>query len=210
MALPSPLFRHATRQSRAVQCDPQRKSRPRPPHLLGSLPGLDLPALRPPRLLGSLLVLALELAVLLVLAPLPRSQEEQPPMPRSSISILASFFLLLFSPELLRNLCRGDLSDSGFYPAQQNRPKIPSDIFLIADRCLHSFPEHRRVHLYISRIRRPALVPVFIAAAALLAAIHHRRPANQPGSIRWPALRLRASPARPAHPVAGARRESQC
>src|SRR5260370_8311012 len=122
-------------------------------------------------------------------------------MPRSSISILASFFLLLFSPELLRNLCRGDLSDSGSYAVQQNRPKIPSDIFLITDRCLHSFPERRRAHLYISRIRRPALAPVFIAAAALLAAIHYPRPANQPGSIRWPALRCRASPPPPPPPL---------
>src|SRR6266852_138963 len=183
MALPSPLFRHATRQSRAAQCDTQRRRRPRPPHLLGSLPSLDLPALRPPRLLGSLSVVALELAVFLVLAPLLCSQEEQPPIPRSSISVLASFFLLLFSPELLPNLCRGDLSDSGFYPAQQNRPKIPSDIFLIADRCLHSFPERRRAHLYISRIRQSAARASTIAAAAPLAAIHHRRRANPPGSI---------------------------
>src|SRR5467141_1520690 len=101
MALPSPLSRHAaSRRSRAAQCDPQRKSRPRPPHLLGSLPGLDLPVLPPRRLLGSLPVLAVELAVFLVLVPLLCSPKEQRPKPRSSIPVLVSFFLLLFSPKI--------------------------------------------------------------------------------------------------------------
>src|SRR5207245_2410467 len=69
---------------------------PRPPRLPGLLPGLGLPELPPHRRPESLP--GLGLPAFPVLAQLPRSQEERPSIPRSSIQVLASFFLLLFSP----------------------------------------------------------------------------------------------------------------
>src|ERR1051326_557733 len=93
-ALPSQPFHHAGhRQSRAVRYGPQRRVRPRPPcrhgPLLAQAVGLHQEA-------GLLVPPMTEFAVLV---PTLHRQEEQPPIPRSSIPLRISFLPLLFSPD---------------------------------------------------------------------------------------------------------------